>query len=136
MTSLTEMSLADILPDSFVTAENQEQFAQKGYFVLERVIPPAHLELLQAECEQLMQAMDAKMEAAGADHMGLNFHRSRYFLSAWHHSEAIKEFVFSDVMAAMFFPQYTAEPILKADGSGPIHLAEPFLVDDVRVAGV
>ena len=255
-------SLTDTVSASVVTPEQQEQFVQKGFFVLERVIPPTHLALLRVECEKLMLAMDAKMEAAGTDHMGLNFRRSRYFLSAWHQSEPIKEFVFSDLMAdicrallgptaylafeqfvvkfpekgmqfawhqdsgyvpfphrpyvscwctlddvteengtvyllpydravsrervehvrdaatndlvgyngndpgdpviapagsiavfsstlfhrsglngsqgmrRIFLPQYTAEPILKADGSGPIHLAEPFLKDDVRVAGV
>ena len=92
-------SVTSVFIASVVTAEHQEQYAQKGYFVLERVIPPAHLELLRAECGKLMQAMDAKMEDANTDHMGLNLRQSRYFLSAWHQSEAIKEFVFSALMA-------------------------------------
>ena len=108
-------SSVDTVSASVVSAENKEQFAQKGYFVLERVIPLTHLELLRGECEQLMQAMDAKMEAAGADHMGLSFHRSRYFLSTWDHSQAIKEFVFSDLMADICHAQ--SRPALTGHGA-------------------
>ena len=36
----------------------------------------------------------------------------------------------------IFLPQYSAVPIMKADGVGPMYLAEPFLKDDIRVAGI
>ena len=90
-------TMATIAP--IITAAQRELFEQRGFFVLERVIPPEHLTLLREECQRLMEAMDAKMDAAGTDRMGNSFRQSRYFLSAWHHSERIKEFVFSDLMA-------------------------------------
>ena len=86
-------------PNSLVTVTHLQQYEQKGYFVLEQVIPFALLELLREECRHFMDEMDAKMEAAGTDHLGLSFRQSRYFLSVWHKSKRIREFVFSDVMA-------------------------------------
>ncbi len=88
-------------PVAPVTAAQQEQYEQRGFFVLERVIPPAHIELLREECQRLMAEEDARMDARGTDHLGLNFRQSRYFLSIWNKSERIKEFVFSDVLAAI-----------------------------------
>ena len=88
-----------LAPNATVTAEQQRQYEEKGFFVLKSVIPPAHLELLRDECQRFMDAMDAKMEAAGTDHLGLSFRQSRYFLSVWRESQRLAPFVFSDLMA-------------------------------------
>ena len=39
----------------------------------------------------------------------------------------------TDRMRRVYLPQYSAEPIMKADGSGLWNLAEPFLIDGERV---
>jgi ectoine hydroxylase-related dioxygenase (phytanoyl-CoA dioxygenase family) len=41
----------------------------------------------------------------------------------------------TDRMRRIYLAQYSAEPILSADGSGPRHLAQPLLIDGNRVAG-
>ena len=84
-----------------VTDEQKRQYEDVGFTVLERVIPPEHLEMLRAECGRLMGLQDAEMDRRGTDHMGLSFRGRRYFLSMWHQpdTQPIKDFVFSDVMA-------------------------------------
>ena len=39
----------------------------------------------------------------------------------------------TDKMRRIYLPQYSAEPIMKADGSGLWNLAEPFIIDGERV---
>ncbi len=85
-------------PAALITDEQKHQYEQKGFFVLERVIPPEHLQLLRDECQRLMAAEDARMDERGSDHLGLNFRQSRYFLSSWKVSQALAPFVFSDVL--------------------------------------
>lgn len=41
----------------------------------------------------------------------------------------------TDRMRRAYVTQYSPEPLLKPDGSGPMHLAEPFLRQGQRVAG-
>ena len=85
--------------DSLVTPARKQQYEDKGFFVLERVIPPDHLQLLRDECQRLMAAEDRRMDERGTDHLGLNFRQSRYFLSSWKESQRLHDFVFSDVLA-------------------------------------
>ena len=40
----------------------------------------------------------------------------------------------TDRMRRIYLAQYSAEPILSADGTGPRHLAQPLLIDGTRVA--
>jgi len=82
-----------------ITDAQKRQYEDAGFFVLERVIPPEHLTLLREECARLMRLQDEEMDRRGTDHLGLSFKGRRYFLSAWHQSERVKEFMFSPVMA-------------------------------------
>ena len=96
------MSTATLAPlDSIVTAAHKKQYEEKGFFVLERAIPTAHLEMMRDICQEFMDAEDRRMDERGTDHLGLNFRRSRYFLSVWNKNERVKEFVFSDVFAGI-----------------------------------
>jgi ectoine hydroxylase-related dioxygenase (phytanoyl-CoA dioxygenase family) len=79
-----------------------QQYRQDGFFVLERVIPPAALDGLRAECDRLVAERDREMEAKGVTSMGITHYRKRYFISnQWRRSPAITEFLFSDLMAAI-----------------------------------
>ncbi len=93
------MTVSTLDAEKLITPALREQFEQKGFFILERVVPPEHLQLLRDDCERLMNAEDARMDERGTDHLGLNFRRSRYFLSTWFSGGRIQEFVFSDLMA-------------------------------------
>ena len=84
---------------SVVTPEHKAAYEEKGFFVLERVIPPEHLQLLREEGQRLRDALDAEMERRGVSQIGLSFKDSRYFFSMWGKSDRIPEFMFSELMA-------------------------------------
>jgi ectoine hydroxylase-related dioxygenase (phytanoyl-CoA dioxygenase family) len=110
-----------------VLSEAQErQYRDEGYCVLEDVIPPAHLELLRGQCQRFIDKMDADMDAAGTDVMGINHRGKRYFVSNCFREEPrLREFLFSDLMAEvcrqtlgndayLFWEQY----VVKGAGGG------------------
>lgn len=82
-----------------ITEAQKRQYEEQGFFILEAVIPGEHLELLRGECQRLMDFLDAEMDERETDHLGLSFRGSRYFLSAWHKSQKVREFIFSPLMA-------------------------------------
>ena len=96
------MSLT-LTPSVDVTDAQKRQYEETGFFVLERVIPPEHLDMLRAECRRLMRLQDEEMDRRGTDHMGLSFKGRRYFFPMWSQpaNRPIKEFIFSDVMAGI-----------------------------------
>ena len=91
-------------PASPVTEAHLRQFQEKGFFVLERVIPEAHLELMRTACGNLIDQIDERADEAGKPRT------TKYFFSVWDEPqgvnpvkdiarEQIREFVFSDLMA-------------------------------------
>ncbi len=85
---------------SVVSEAQKEHFLQEGFCVLERVIPPAHLELLRGQCQRFIDKMDAQMDAAGTDVIGINHRNRRYFVSNCFREEPrLRDFLFSDLMA-------------------------------------
>ncbi len=87
-----------------LTDAHLRQFEEQGFFVLERVIPSEHLELMRGVCARLMQQIDEK-----ADREGLP-RTTKYFFSVWDEPEGanpvkdearaqIRRFVFGDLMA-------------------------------------
>jgi len=85
---------------SVVTEAQKRQFREEGYCVLERVIPEGHLELLRTQCQRFIDAMDARMDAAGTDVFGINHRGRRYFVSNCFREEPrLREFLFSELMA-------------------------------------
>ena len=100
--SLSEM-------DSPVTTEHLKQYQEQGFFVLESVIPEAHLEMLRHACAEIMAQIDEKAVAAG------NSRPLKYFFSLWDEAEGanpvkdaaraqVREYVFSDLMARILRP--------------------------------
>ncbi len=83
-----------------ITREQKQQFAEEGYFILENAIPEHHIALLRSECQSFIDKADAKMDAEGTDHLGLNHRNSRYFVAnCFREQTSLREFLFSDLMA-------------------------------------
>ena len=83
-----------------VTPEQKQQFIEEGYFILENVIPPEHLELLRQEWDYYLDIIHAHMDAAKTDVMGINHRNKRYFVgNRFMETGRIKPMIFSDYMA-------------------------------------
>lgn len=85
---------------AIITAEHVRQFHEQGFFVLERAIPAAHLELLRRHCASAVADDDAEMDRRGVDSLGITHRGSRYFCG--HPSlkrPELYEFIFSPLMA-------------------------------------
>ena len=91
---------------SALTDDHLRQFEEQGFFVLERVIPAEHLEMMRAEAAHLMAQNDGKADREGRPRT------TKYFFSVWDEPEGanpvkdaarahIREFVFSDLMAGV-----------------------------------
>ncbi len=87
-----------------LTDAHLRQFHEQGFFVLERVIPQEHIELMRDAGAHLMEQIDAKADAEGRPRT------TKYFFSVWDEPAGanpvkdkaraqISEFVFSDLMA-------------------------------------
>lgn len=85
---------------SVVSDAHRKAFAEQGFFVLENVVPPAHLQLLRANVARNIARIDAEMERQGVTKLGLNHKDSRYFVGDYAPDDTeIGEFLFSDLMA-------------------------------------
>lgn len=85
---------------SRITAEQQVQYRQEGYFILERAIDSDALEGLRAECQRYIDRYEAEMEAKGVTVSGINHYKKRYFISnRGKESPIISRFLFSELMA-------------------------------------
>lgn len=91
-------SLLDRQP--LVSDEQMRQFREDGYFILDRVIPPAQLAGLRAACDDAVAARDAVMTAQGIEVDGITHKGRRYFLPHnFRTSEACKQWLFGDLLA-------------------------------------
>ena len=83
-----------------VTADHLRQFRENGFFILERIIPPAQLAALQTECNRLIEARDAEMAEQGIEVDGITHKGRRYFLGHnQHKSPVCRAWIFGDLMA-------------------------------------
>ncbi len=83
-----------------VSDAQKKQFEAEGYFVLERVIPDEHLEMLREDCAHFIDLIHAEMDRKGVDTLGISHRGSRYFIGKRHkQSERLPAFLFSDLMA-------------------------------------
>ena len=82
------------------TDAHKRQFHDEGFVVLESVIRPADLAMLRDCCTERIRAVEAEMDEAGTDSMGLNHRGKRYFMGAPEKTHpAMWDFYFSDMTA-------------------------------------
>lgn len=110
-----------LAPAPIVTDSHRQQFKERGFFVLENVLPPEHLELLRGHCQQFIDEANAKMDENGTDTLGISHRNKRYFVGyCYQKAPALGEFIFSELMAevcratlgenaALFFDQYVVK---------------------------
>ena len=83
-----------------ITHEQQRQFREDGFFLLESVIPDDHLEILRSEAQNFIDKIDAEMTRQGKDVLGINHRGKRYFIgNRYMESARMHEFIFSDLTA-------------------------------------
>jgi ectoine hydroxylase-related dioxygenase (phytanoyl-CoA dioxygenase family) len=87
------------LPDPQITPAHPRRFRDEGWFVIERALAPTQLETLRGECRRLVAERDAEMAHLGVDTLDLCHRGRRYFLHAYATSPAVRQFLFSDLMA-------------------------------------
>jgi len=87
------------LPDPQITPAHARRFRDEGWFVIERALAPTQLETLRRECRRLVDERDAEMTRLGVDTLDLCHRGRRYFLHAYASSPAVRQFLFSDLMA-------------------------------------
>lgn len=85
---------------SLITSDMRAQYEQEGYFVLESVLSEAQLELLRSGAQYSMDKLDAEMDEAGTDTIGINHRGKRYFSSMIYQDRPeLRQFLFGDLMA-------------------------------------
>jgi len=83
-----------------ITAAQKKQYQDEGYFILERAIPPEHLQILRGEAQNFIEKIHADMDREGKDVLGINHRNKRYFISnRYRESAPLAEVLFSDLMA-------------------------------------
>jgi ectoine hydroxylase-related dioxygenase (phytanoyl-CoA dioxygenase family) len=83
-----------------ITPQLREQYEREGYFVLERALTEDQLELLRSGAQYSIDKLDAEMDAAGTDSIGISHRGKRYFSSMIYQDRPeLREFLFSELMA-------------------------------------
>jgi ectoine hydroxylase-related dioxygenase (phytanoyl-CoA dioxygenase family) len=86
--------------DGLITPAMREQYETEGFFVLERVLTDEQLELLRGGAQFSMDKLDAAMDEAGVDRIGINARGRRYFSNMIYQDRPeLGQFLFSDTMA-------------------------------------
>ncbi|HZS14569.1 MAG TPA: phytanoyl-CoA dioxygenase family protein [Candidatus Dormibacteraeota bacterium] len=89
-----------MISPSVVSEQQRRQFVDEGWFLLESVIPQEHLELLRAELQSGIEAVDRHMDELGTDVWDISHRGRRYFIGNVHQTQPrVNEFLFSDLMA-------------------------------------
>lgn len=104
-----------------MTPQQQEQFREEGWCILERAMPERDLQTLRDECARFIAQKDAEMDRLGVDVLGITHRGSRYFVKDCHAaSEGIRDFLSGPLMADvcrgtlgndayLFFDQYVVK---------------------------
>lgn len=90
---------ATLEPSATITDAQKRQYRDEGYFVLESVIPPDHLQNLRDEAARFIAEMDAEMDRQGVTSLGITHKNSRYFIPhSYEKSPKNRAFLFSPLM--------------------------------------
>ena len=83
-----------------VSDSDRAQFAEKGYMVLNGVIPADTLTMLREECSYFLGYMDARMDAGLLAEGALSWRGRRYFVNnMYRHSARMWRFIYGGLMA-------------------------------------
>jgi ectoine hydroxylase-related dioxygenase (phytanoyl-CoA dioxygenase family) len=82
-----------------VAPEHVRRYRDKGFFVLESVVPRDDLETLRGECRRFVDERDREMDELGVDTIDLDHRGQRYFVHAFGKSPRVERFLVSDLMA-------------------------------------
>jgi ectoine hydroxylase-related dioxygenase (phytanoyl-CoA dioxygenase family) len=82
-----------------ITSEQVRQFRDDGFFILESVVPRSDLAALRGECQRFIDERDREMDRLGVDKLDLDHRGRRYFVHAYGKSPALRQFLFSELMA-------------------------------------
>jgi ectoine hydroxylase-related dioxygenase (phytanoyl-CoA dioxygenase family) len=82
-----------------ITPAHVRRFLDEGWFVVESALAASVLENLRSECRRLVVARDAEMTRLGVDTLDLCHRGRRYFIHTYGTSRAVRQFLFSDLMA-------------------------------------
>ena len=99
----------------------RDQYRNEGFFILENVIPPDHLDVLRDSCDLLIESMHEEMDRLGTDHIHISHRGKRYHIAKQYDKPPrLSEYVFSPLMANicratigptayLFYDQYVAK---------------------------
>ncbi len=83
-----------------ITDEQKKLYREQGFFLLERVLPPEHLELVRDEAKYYMDRIHAEMDEKKTDVIGINHRNKRYFIAnRYKETGRLTPYMFSDYMA-------------------------------------
>lgn len=85
---------------SAISEQMKQQYRDEGYFILERVLPEEHLELLRSECAGFIDRVNRRMDEKGTDVLGISRRNSRYFADhCFEERPILGQFLFGSLMA-------------------------------------
>ena len=85
---------------SRVTPDQQEQFREEGYFILEGCVTDEQLAITRAACDHLIGLMHDEMDRLGTDHIHISHRGKRYHIAKkYDQAPRLSEYVFSPLMA-------------------------------------
>ena len=83
-----------------VSDRQKTQYREEGYFILEQALPNDAIKTLRLECQTFIDQMNAEMDRAGTDTIGINHRDRRYFIAQPSlQSVAIRSIYFSGLFA-------------------------------------
>ena len=88
-------------PSLQITPEQRRQYQEEGYFILERIIPDQHLELLRRELDGAIADVHRKMDEQKTDVLGINHRNKRYFVTLFRETGKLRGFLFSGYMESI-----------------------------------
>ena len=106
---------------SIISETQKQQYVEDGYFILERVIPSDHLQILRDSCDLLIDIMHREMDRLGTDHIHISHRDKRYHIAKqYEQAPGLSDYVFSELMADvcratigddafLFYDQYVAK---------------------------
>lgn len=104
-----------------VSEQQQQQFLDEGYFILDSALSPETLDLLSGACDTLIDRMHAEMDRLGTDQIHISHRNQRYHIAKQYDQVAgLDGYVFGELMADicratiggnayLFYDQYVAK---------------------------